>query len=177
LLSDIPVEFTLSEGQQDEYELYLDLFDVLLDLHTDSTNIDSASAQSLMNLADYNGFLPGVYSRNILIANHLISYQEPVYLSDNPLKSTPISSSNKNNSNEKKQYLNVFPNPANTYFIIEYDLRDFYMPGIILICDQEGKLIKIISLNDKQNQKIIGIYLVSLYINNKLESVIKTIIY
>jgi len=76
--------------------------------------------------------------------------------------------------------LKVFPNPARTFFIIEYDLRDFDQGGTIMISDQSGKLITSISINDLQNQMIVstatfssGIYLIRLFVNDQLKAVEK----
>jgi hypothetical protein len=184
LLNFIPTEYALNTDQQSEYESYLELFNVLPDLLADSCIIDSVLIQRLLDIAEYDNSLPGIYSRNLLDVKNLLSYEEPVFLGNIQLKSNSITTSDKGYEDAKSPYLEIFPNPSNTFFIIKYDLTDFNNPGIILISDQTGKIKKIVSLTDKQDQTIVvtdsfsaGIYLISLYVNSKLESIVKAIIY
>lgn len=168
---------------QNEHESYLELFDVLPALLADSCIIDSALVQRLFDLANYKNSLPGIYSRNLLEAKSFLSYEEPVYLGNTTLKSYPITTSKNDFEGAKSPYLEIFPNPSNTFFIIKYNLREFSSTGTILISDQTGKILKIFPLNDRQNQKIVetntlasGIYLVSLFADDKLKAKAKLII-
>jgi hypothetical protein len=121
---------------------------------------------------------PGVYASNLLIREGLLNFNEPVYLGDE-FKSAPAPD-NKPEIERRSQHLSFFPNPARTFFIIEYDLRDFDQGGTIMISDQSGKLITSISINDLQNQMIVstatfssGIYLIRLFVNDQLKAVEK----
>ena len=175
ILNNIPVEFTLNDNQQALHELYDDLFDVLLDIQIDSLGLDSIQIQTLQDIAANHNKLPGVYARNILVANDLMNYQEPVYLPDN-LKSTPTWEYDKPTEQVEGSLLKVFPNPAGTYFIIEYDIREFEGNALIIISDITGKHVLSFYLEDKQNQRIIvtraypaGIYIIQLFINGVLK--------
>jgi len=183
ILNIIPQQFNLNAPLQNEHESYLELFYVLHNLQADSCIIDSALIQRLFDLTNYENSLPGIYSRNLLESKNLLFYDETVYLANIPTKGYSIVSSNKDNEEAKSPYLEIFPNPSNSFFIIKYDLREFNSVGTILISDQAGKIIKMFSINDRQNQKIVetstlssGMYLVSLYVNDKLKANAKLII-
>jgi hypothetical protein len=183
ILNDISQQFDLDAPLQNEHELYLELFDLVPVLLADSCVIDSAFIQRLFNLANSENSLPETYSRNLLEAKNLLFYDEPVYLANMPTKGYSIVSSNKDNEDAKSPYLEIFPNPSNTFFIIKYDLKESNSPGTILISDQSGKILQVFSINDQQNQKIVetkmfspGMYIVSLHVNGNLKAKARLII-
>ena len=174
-LTNIPVEFTLDDNQQTLHDLYDDLFDVLLDIQTDSLVLDSINIQTLQDIAANHNNLPGVYARNMLIDNGLMSYQEPVYLPDN-LKSSPAWEYFKQSGQTQGSLLRIFPNPAGSYFIIDYDLRELEGTAMILISDITGKHVLNFYLEDRQNQRVIttkayptGMYFIQLFVNGELK--------
>ncbi|MFO7615613.1 MAG: T9SS type A sorting domain-containing protein [Bacteroidales bacterium] len=80
----------------------------------------------------------------------------------------------------KVSYLKVFPNPAGSYFIIEYDLRDKPGDACIKVSDLTGRVISELTLSDARNQRIydtrklsVGIYLIKLFTGNQLLEVKK----
>jgi hypothetical protein len=183
ILNNILVEFTLSIEELETQSLYVELFDILTDLNADTCGIDSVLQQRIVNLYNATVTLPGIYARNLLIANDFLSHTEPVYLANYQLKKSPAYYPNYFNNNENTSYLRIFPNPSKTYFIIAFNLREFVEPGMILISDQQGRKLKIYSLRGNQNQIIIsnhqfssGLYFVRLYIGNRLLSVEKVVI-
>jgi hypothetical protein len=178
-LNNIPVEFTLDDNQQALHELYYDLFDVLLEIQVDSLGLDSLNIQTLQDMAANQNKLPGIYARNILVANGLMSYQEPVYLPDN-LKSTPAWKYDKPTEQVEESLLKVYPNPAGSYFIIDYDFRELEGAAMILISNITGKHVFSFYLEDKQNQRVIttkaypaGMYIIQLFVNGELKEISK----
>lgn len=118
--------------------------------------------------------LPGVYARNCLLVYGLTDYSEPVYLSDN-MKSAPAWQAIEPPARINQKLLKVFPNPAGSYFIIEYDLRETEGRAILLLSDLTGRSILSMVPEDKQNQQLIstdsystGLYILQLFINNEL---------
>ena len=80
----------------------------------------------------------------------------------------------------KVSYLKVFPNPAGSYFIIEYDLKDTPGDACIKVSDLTGRVISELTLSDARNQRIydtrklsVGIYLIKLFTGNQLLEVKK----
>jgi hypothetical protein len=174
-LNNIPTEFVLTNRETLIHNLYSDLFDVLTELLADSVAaIDSIQEATLLDIAQYNHLLPGIFARNILLKHGLISYIEPVYLPDN-LKSTPAWQNAKPDKKTNQKLLKVFPNPAGHYFIIEYDLRESEGRAVMLLSDLTGRLVSSIVPDDKQNQRVIstdpyssGMYILQLFIDTKL---------
>jgi hypothetical protein len=121
-----------------------------------------------------NDELAGIYARNMLINSGQLSYIEPVYLPAN-LKKNPSWNKSNDRSYDKYSFIKVYPNPAGSFFIIEYDLRNFSEPAQIKILDITGREITEFLLKDKQNQRIVdtrafseGTYLITLFIDDKL---------
>ncbi len=71
--------------------------------------------------------------------------------------------------------IEIFPNPAGHYFIVEYDLRETEGKAVIFLSDLNGRLVGNIIPDGKQNQQLIstntfapGMYILQLFINNEL---------
>jgi len=172
-LDSIPSGFDMTYQELSVHNLYLDLFDLLWEIHSDTTTMDSLQIESLFDLSESYHTLPGIYASNLLIKDGLINYVEPVY-DVNVVKSANASIVDHNREKELK-HLIVFPNPAGTYFIAAYDITEFQNAGLLSIYDIGGKKLKTIRLKDKQNQVVIpvtdlpaGVYLVKLYSGNFL---------
>lgn len=132
--------------------------------------IDSIHISTLETLASNNMYLPGVYSRNILLANGLSDYEEPVVLPD-PFKSveTRKDYSKLGFDEVKRSFLLVYPNPTRHYFIAEYHLDRDYNDLYLEILDVTANKIGELNIEGKQNQAVIpvkdlkpGIYFIRL---------------
>jgi hypothetical protein len=71
--------------------------------------------------------------------------------------------------------LHLFPNPAGDYVVADFNTIELGGQGRIIISDLQGSKIENIRLNSEQNQQVIdlstnpnGIYLINLYVNDKL---------
>jgi len=171
VLDNIPAEFNLSAQELSTHNKYLGLFDILIHEKSDTTGLDSIQIQSLFDLSSAYHVNPCVFASNLLIRERLLNYNEPVYLAD-ILKSAPAPDK-KPEIERKANHLSLFPNPAGNYFIVQYDLTDQYNLGILSISDINGKELKAINLQDKQNQIVIptqefsaGVYLIRLFGGN-----------
>ena len=180
-LSNIPVEFDLSQQEQNIHDLYADIFDILWHITSDTIPIDSLQIQTLIDVSDNYRSLPGLYARNILINKGVISYYEPVYLASSLKTSTTWE-----NSTEKYEYdtrLHVFPNPARDYFIAYYNLMEGVEQSLLSVSGINGKIIHVQELKGEENQVVIpmngypsGIYVVNLYSKNVLLESTKVVI-
>ena len=171
ILSTIPTEFDLSAQELSTHNLYLDLFDILWQIKSDTTELDSVQVQALFEIALAYHVLPGVYASNLLLKERLLNYNEPVYLNDVLKSATAPVKKPKIDINTK--HLSVFPNPAGNYFITQYDLSEHQSPGILTISDINGKELQAMQLKDTQNQIVIPtqgyaaeIYLIRLFSGN-----------
>jgi hypothetical protein len=180
-LDNIPVEFDLTQHEQDIHDHYADLFDILWHISSDTLPIDSLQIQSLFDILDNYHTIPGIYARNILANRNLLILTEPIYLPDN-LKSMPAWETNEGAS-APKDILRVFPNPAGNYFIAYYKIPDEHIEPVMIVTEANGKMIFSLKLRDRENQVVIdmddypsGMYAVHLYNNDHLIESAKVIV-
>jgi len=181
VLYNIPQNMEMNGDEQQEYDYFVALFDILLQERTDTTglcNIDSTQIETLFVLSENDQYLPGVYARNILINLKKMVYDEPFNIPD-PLKSLKPNTNFRNETKPQvtNTLLKVFPNPAKNYIVIDYDAGEIGNHIMITISDMTGKLIFVKTVNKNHDQIIVpiinwdeGIYLVRLIINNKIEN-------
>ncbi len=180
-LDSIPVNFNLSLEEQQLHEQYEDLFDILWTLQADSINPDSTMTQNLLSLSVHKS-IPGAYAMNRLIHDSTIIYNEPVYLPD-LLKSAPVYPENPAQG-QKEYILNIFPNPAGDYLIIDYDLSEYIGNLYLKMTDIQGKQSKTIKLINSRTQKVVstnklpnGTYFMQLFLDNDVLETTKIVIH
>lgn len=160
VLNNIPSQFELSEAEQQQYQDYMNYFDVLLDLKSQNLTIFDINANQqsqLMQLANQGSEPVQTYARNVLLANHLISYSEPVYLLDET-KSTHAGKESNTVKYPKHGSLKLFPNPAQQYVIIEYNFADqvIGLESVILtIISSDGKIVEQRKITKMEDQFLI----------------------
>jgi hypothetical protein len=93
-----------------------------------------------------------LYARNILINLGELNYNEPVFL-PSILKVTPIW--HKRPESKPTSELYIFPNPASSYFIVEYSMESFNNNSLLILTDISGKQIKTIEVSCQQNQIVV----------------------
>ena len=176
-LDNIPGEFDLTDRDLHEYEEYLTYTGILLHLKYDTVHgqyPDSTQIATLFVLADSSDNLPSVYARNLLISLGLLNLSDPVYfpvtLNSGYAGKWPFTETDY----PKESSLDVFPNPAGDYFIVEFAIAHSYEQAVITIHDMKGKTVANYKLNGNQNQLVLptrslnnAIYMVTLYIDNK----------
>jgi hypothetical protein len=126
VLNNIPTQFTLSPDEQQQYQNYLSYIQVLLNLKSKNLtiyDINGDQKNQLNEIATQGSEPVQTYARNVLLANHLISYQEPIDLPDET-KSAPVKKLTKPSKILKSGSFKLYPNPAKQYVIVEYNLSD-----------------------------------------------------
>ncbi|MCF8377448.1 MAG: T9SS type A sorting domain-containing protein [Bacteroidales bacterium] len=173
--------FNLSLEEQQIHEQYEDLFDILWSMQADSINPDSTMTQTLLSLSAHKS-IPGAYAMNRLIHDSAIIYNEPVYLPD-LLKSAPVYPENPYKG-EKDYIMNIFPNPAGDYLIIDYDLSEYIGNLYLKMTDIQGKQSKTIKLINSRTQKVVstnklpnGTYFMQLFLDNDVLETTKIVIH
>jgi hypothetical protein len=155
-LNSIPQSSTLSDKQLLEYDDYSLLLEILWNLNQNTTNLDSTLIGPLSELMLHN-LKPGYLARNVLIANGIIDYIEPIYLAEE-LKSASVKPNNPENNKSNKSNLLVFPNPAKNYIIVSYDLKERQGKPSIGISSMDGKPCYEQYIDGVKNQTIISLY-------------------
>ncbi|MFO7613933.1 MAG: C1 family peptidase [Bacteroidales bacterium] len=168
LLENMPSGFYLSERELMVHGLYTGLFELLWDLKSDSGSLDSTKLTILSGMASHYPVIPAVYAANMLIKAGVWLYEEPVYL-PNPLKTKPVGGTAPGEQIRAGR-LKVFPNPAGTYVIAEYDLGGLEPPFSITLTNLQGIDLRTIPVKDRLNQIIIptmeyspGVYFIRLH--------------
>jgi hypothetical protein len=137
-----------------EHNDYSILIDILWSINQDASGLDSNKIEQLMDLSQ-NNTKPGCLARNVLVANGIINYCEPIVIADE-LKSTEAKPYRPRNISHSNSRLDVFPNPAKEYIIISYDLTGLQGNFYIEIINPEGKALIRQNLSGIENQVVIS---------------------
>jgi hypothetical protein len=119
--------------------------------------INTNQQNQLMELAVQGAEPVQTYARNVLLANNLISYQEPIVLPDEK-KSAPAYRDPKPASYAGPGTLRLFPNPAQQYVIVEYNFSGEVSGAesmLLTISSSDGKTVEQRKIVKPQDQLLI----------------------
>ncbi len=173
LLDNIPYEFDLSSAEIDYHNYFIDYFAMLIDLLSQSkTVMEMDSLQKNVSYTIYNNTegLLHAYTRNQLILIDNMVYSEPYILPDTSSnKSSLVSENTYEQLWESASYLKLYPNPANDYITIEYELEHGISSPVVEILTVTGFRVDAFRLYSNSGLKIVdlrnwnnGTYIVSL---------------
>ena len=182
-LASIPGLFTLTPSQIEAHNAFTNFTELYKQIHSDTTglfSIDSTAASTLQTIVLTNTGVPSAFSRNVLIANGLINYQEPIILPDTNLKSGYKQKFKGVQELVEASFITVFPNPANDYFVVKFKLEQLFEPGLLNLYDENGKIVKSLTFTGKQDQLIFpasnitpGVYILAIESGNKRLDTVK----
>ena len=173
VLQSIPNQFTLSNEDQVVCQDFTTLIPILEQLCNDTFGYivpDSIQINILLDLATHDRTTPGTFARNILIANGLLEYHEPILLGTTLKSLRPFHNYGKNVqiSSEFK----VYPNPCKDYLIVECQKAKLTDIVICNLINSARVILSTYSLQKSSNQVIIplttyppGNYFVQLKVN------------
>ncbi len=155
-----------------------DYFDVMLALQSENkaiSEIDSTQKATLYDVMQNAHGLVQALARNILIKTNELIYHEPYILVDTTTtKSAKVDKKFNNPDTETESYINLFPNPANKYVTVEYQIPLNSEDAVLEIVSLNGMHKEAVRLTNGWGEKIVdlrnyntGTYLVRLYINGK----------
>ena len=135
---------------EDYYIFYASLIaDTAIDMQQlDSLNID------ILKDFESSGGLAGTRATALLMLNGASDYREPVYFPEEDISTRGVKSSN--NFLPTNNYVNIYPNPADEYFYVEYKLPNEETPLYLTVFDVLGKAIFQQKLAAKQDVVIIS---------------------
>jgi hypothetical protein len=132
ILQVIPTIFNLSSRESMTHQKMTTLLPILTQLYIDSLGFlkpDSIQTITLFQLISDVDDLPGNFARNILLANGLITYDEPIVIG------TALKSFKKphrvNRINTDNSFIKIYPNPCSSYLIVEYLNKDDNYTGFL----------------------------------------------
>jgi hypothetical protein len=147
------------------------LFSILEQLSGNELLVNNNQAVQLETLIERDDYFPGAYARDILFTVGLIDYEEPIVIPE-ILKSSEVADNENFSLSETLEMLNVFPNPADNYIVVDYNAEGHTGIVLLSIIDLNGKPVFAEVQNTKRNQKVIsttdwksGVYLVTVSVN------------
>jgi len=177
----IPQLNDLSTEQTQDYNDYSSFIEILWSLKQDATSLDSIKIGQLTDLISRNAKTANM-ARNVLVANGLMDYTEPIYLADE-LKSMSVTPNKPGDTKSNRFNLIVFPNPAKNYIIVSYDLKESQGKSSIGISSMDGKPCYEQYINGIKNQTIIslsgfseGVYCIQLKNNGEVIETVKFVV-
>lgn len=139
----IPNHFSLTGRESDEYNSFGDYLLARIHMIRDGDVLtpDSLSRGVLYSLISDNLYWSSTYARAMLIATDTLTYNEPVILPAPELKQgNRIRIRNAANAN--KSQLSLFPNPASSYLIVQFNEFQPNNNQFIEFVDMHGKSVK-----------------------------------
>ena len=187
IISQIPIDFKLSDEQNAENLNYADFID-LIDLHLNRDSarflFTEAEIDELELLADALTGNSSYKAQNLLCFGYGICLDYPVIPSDNlQPKSLLVAGNPQDVINQFYYKIDVSPNPASTHTTFEWDFPTLEESVNLTITDVSGKPVKSYIIRTKQGQILWdtrniknGIYLYSVLSGEKVLSSGKLII-
>ncbi|NLA23400.1 MAG: hypothetical protein GX879_00380 [Bacteroidales bacterium] len=143
-LSDILTQFEMDELETKEIEVLQEYYSFYASLQADSAvdlqQLDSVTIEQLKGF-EFNRGIAGTHATALLLLNGASDYREPVYMPEEDLNTRSVK--NGINSLANDESFVVYPNPANNYFYLEYNVENSDSPLLLLITDMLGKTIYI----------------------------------
>jgi hypothetical protein len=164
-------------GEIELHDDYITLIDVLKSYQTPGLGLEQLSdgdVSILQSLATKDN-KPAHFARNILAANNIIEFDPLVYMPEDENKSISVFDQYENNSDNEplESRVEVYPNPASDYFIIDY--QSCGSGSHINILTTTGILIKTVSITRNRDQMMIptkdldsGIYLIQMVCDKEI---------
>ncbi len=155
-LSDILAQFVMDEFETNEVKNLREYYSFYTSLQVDSLldmqQLDSTTLELLRDF-ERKGGIAGTHATALLMLNGASDYREPVYLPEEDISTRGVKSSN--NFLPTNNYVNIYPNPADEYFHVEYKLPNEETPLYLTVFDVLGKAIFQQKLAAKQDVVII----------------------
>jgi hypothetical protein len=164
--------------QHEDYVQYFNFLKSLADQGKTIYQLSTSDISSIQQLVAGTSEPVKSYAQNVLEANGLLKYYEPILLPEN-LKLTPEKTSIKTKPFTVNDCLRVFPNPARQYVIVEYNLSK-ELSGrqgqiVFSVSTSEGKIIETKLLSKTQDQFLVnttnyspGVFLFSIQLSGKI---------
>ena len=174
VLDSIPLQFNLSGDELAAHTDMTGYFELLESIN--GAELDSLQVVSLYNMALASEGRAGVYARNTLLVLGEMEYEEPI-LYPNLEKSAQADLEYETliNTAINKKQMEVFPNPANGYIIVKWELEKAADGLLIRLGNSHGQAVLEMEAAGRQNQQLVktgqleaGVYVVSLFANGNL---------
>ena len=144
VMDSIPILFDLTTAELIQYNLYSDYYDIVRELKIQVKSIiqiDSSQKQTLYSIYNNAKGELKAYVKNALIVADTLTYNEPYIfpvlgLKSNRLIMKPVGDS------KNEELFKVYPNPARTFIIVEFNSKLTESNTMIQLIDAGGKLLE-----------------------------------
>jgi len=187
-LSNIPIDFELSDEENIRHNYYIDLFSIARELFENDnyfSSLETEQINQLESILELNDYRISSFALSLLKINNPNfehnNYSLPPI--PEPSKSQTQKHANSENKMNKVKNFEIYPNPAIDFITIIYKLDDnIYNKAWIVLHNSNGKKIMSKHLESLDSEKLInlseiskGSYTISLYADGELISVEKLI--
>jgi hypothetical protein len=184
VLNNIPLQFNLTPTEAETHFQFTTYYSLLTNMAQQGkplTGADSLQVIALTQVYNNGAGLPSAYARNILLAMDEVVYNEPIIKAD--LTKSQQAQDDYNQlikALNNHQCLNVYPNPAKEFIVVEHQLEQEPINSYIEIKNVKGELMKKWAVPGIKNSQTInirdykpGTYIVTLFVDNKLTGSVK----
>ena len=189
VLNLIPQQFTLKPDELECHSKFVFLNSIMQQLISDSLGLQSLDSLQINELSEISADdrnLVGAYARNLLNITGHLQYNEPIILPESTTKSAWRRNFTSGTLSSDPYFLSVFPNPATSYFTVEYSINKALPQGAsvsIVVTDISGHPLKMFVRTKLYDQIIIptrellsGTYLLSLKTGGVTRKTVKLVI-
>ena len=157
MLLDVINGYAMTNTQQMDYNNFSDFRNLTLQWEQNNIDIAMLNDGQIAGLQDYATmrYPVGARAMALLELNNALDYSEPLFIPDNNGKS--FGGSKKRSAIVYDNILVLFPNPSNTYFTVDYSLRETFNTGKLMVMDLNGKIIYQSELYYTQDQILIAV--------------------
>jgi hypothetical protein len=157
-MNTIPSLFDLTPEELNEHQAYSDFLGITKQIRQDTSAIfliDDARKEALEQVAEVSSGLPGAWARNMLIAAGKISYEEPILYPQEELKTKRKDKYKESRPPMAGNQLRMYPNPANEFIIVEFELGKEELPVLLSVSDLTGKILLTVPLSSQEKYTIV----------------------
>jgi hypothetical protein len=185
VLDDLAEEQSIFGDELEQHNQFRSMYAWWQTVHNSGKNLFSLTESDLTTLQGIYTQSAGkarAMTHNMIIALGLIDYQEPYILPEPELKNEKV----RPRKAERRigvPALNVFPNPAKEYMIIECVTESIPSTKMLQILDSNGKLVMVQNLDRLSGYSVVdlrqlpaGVYMGNVVVDGKLHSTIKVIL-
>lgn len=164
ILDDIPTNFSLTSEESDQYSYYVQVWDLLKDVHDDGRTVlqlESEETDQLDNiLGDTSAVGKVVITQvGVVINQHTQTYNAsclPIHEGEKPGRNISRNNNEENKNlntySSKNSIIRAYPNPASNFVIFEYNLLKTNGQLILTITTTTGQKLQEIPFNGKSGR-------------------------
>ena len=157
MLLDVINGYPMTNNQQEDYNHFSDFRNLTLQWEQSGVDMVNLTDAQIFSLQDYAAmrYPVGARAMALLELNGALDYNEPLFVPDGGDKS--FGGGKKRSVAKYDNMLALFPNPSNSYFTVDYSLKDVFNTGKLMVMDVNGKIVYQAELYYTRDQILIAV--------------------